>query len=154
MFIHNKTNNVNLYVSILHTEHSTHRFTIYTRYTLTGVFPVSKQPIQNTFRSVQNYFHFLRIERWKNLLVHSSPLLTQASIWPWETFDWIGTNIWNVLSPQKWPQTWRWDKPCFLPLVHFGPLFIGHQPASPAFLAPTGPDPELPSSDSPSHSLF
>lgn len=87
MFIHNKTNNVNLYVSILHTEHSTHRFSIYTRYILIGVFSVSKQHIQNTFRSVQDYFHFLRIKRWKNLLRHGSPLLTQAGIWPWETFD-------------------------------------------------------------------
>lgn len=37
MFIYNKTNNVNLYVIILHTEQSTHRYTIYTKYNLIGV---------------------------------------------------------------------------------------------------------------------
>lgn len=46
---------------MLHTELNTHRYTyiIYTKYDK----GVSLQPIQNSFRSVQNYFQFLRNHR-------------------------------------------------------------------------------------------
>lgn len=154
MFIHNKTNNVNLYESILHREHSTQRFTIYTRYILIGVFSVSKQPIQNTFRSVKNYFHFLRIKRWKNLLWHGSPLLTRASIWPWETFDWVGTNIWTTCLHRNGLRHGDEKNHVFSHLSTLVLSFLGTNLLPQPSWPPTGPDPDLPSSDSPSHSLF